>query len=334
MVVTLRSIAKELNISTAAVSKALNDKDDIGIELKQKVREVAEKLNYMPNDFAKKLATNKSYTIGVFILGRENLNFQEHFGFKFLNGIIEEANKNGYDILLFSSKNSKKYSQISREKRIEGLVFIGMRLDDEYIEDIKNIKIPVSIIDLHIKGENTSYISSDNEKGVRMAIDYLIGLKHKEIAIIGAYEESEVGETRYKEYERYMKGKNIFKKEFVFRGDFTKKSGYEKGLKIADMKNRPSAVFAISDLMALGAIEAFQEKGIKVPEDISVIGFDNIIEGNFTNPKLTTIGQNALEIGKQALKAILEKINNNKPIESILIEPELVERESCKKNKI
>lgn len=331
MATTIKDIAEALKISTAAVSKALNNKDDVSEELKEKVRAVAKELEYSPNYFARKLVTNKSNTIGVFILGKEELGIDEYFGFRFVEGIMEEANANDYDILLFSTSTEKSYQALAREKHVEGVIFIALRLDDPYLEDFKNFGIPVSIIDLYLRGKNISFISSDSEVGIKKGLDYLWELGHRDIVIVSAYEESQIAQNRFEAYKNYLEEKGIFREKNVYKGDFTKGSGYRAGLEILKRDKLPSAVFAVSDLMAIGVLHAFEDNGIKVPEDISILGFDNISASGYMKPSLTTIGQDAKAIGKEAVSAILKRINGSVVKKKLLIEPELIIRETCKK---
>lgn len=332
MAATIKDIAKKLNISTAAVSKAINNKDDVSEDLKKRVKDVAEELGYSPNYFAKKLVMNKSSLIAVFISGLEKLSTAEHFGFNFIEGIMEQSDKNDYDVIIFSEKTEKSYKKICEEKKIEGAIFIGLKSDDKYIKDIKNMTIPVSVIDLYIRGKNINYISSDNEAGVKKALEYIYNIGHRDIAIIAGEYNSQIGDIRYNKYLEFVKNNNIFNKNFITRGDFTRESGYNAMQSMLSLKKIPSAVFAISDLMAIGAIQAIQDKKMKVPEDISVIGFDNIKACEYINPKLTTISQNAIEIGRESANSIIARLENKKVNKKILIEPELVIRESCAEN--
>ncbi|BDU51070.1 LacI family DNA-binding transcriptional regulator [Haliovirga abyssi] len=332
MGVTIKDIAIKLNISKAAVSKALNDKEDISIELKDKVKKTAKEMGYSPNYFAKKLATKKSNTLGVFILGKENLKGEEYYGYKFLDGIIETAVSYAYDILVFSENKNKSYTEIIREKMVEGVIFIGVDSEDKKINSVKDLLLPISIIDFHLKGENISFLSSDSYKGVKSVIDYLTELGHEKIGIIIGGE-AEISKRRYFAYKKILESKNLFHKKYVYEGDFTKKSGYEIGKRLFRKKDRPTAIFSVSDLMAIGFIEGVKANGMKIPEDISVVGFDNIGFGYYSNPSLTTVDQNPLEIGQMAVKYIMDVIENKNVNNEILIEPKLIKRKSCKKIK-
>ncbi len=334
MVATIKDIAKQLDISTAAVSKALNNKEDVSQDLKERVRKVADDLGYSPNYFAKKLAMRKSNLIAVFIVGLEKLATSEHFGFNFLEGIISLATKNDYDVIIFSNTEEKSYKKICEEKKVEGAIFIGLKMDDPYINDLKNISIPISIIDLYLRGKNLSYISSDNEVGVYKAMNHLYELGHRNIAIIKGESNSQIGDKRYETYLKFLKEKKIYNPNLVEKGDFTRESGYKSAknlLEKLDNNNIVTAIFAISDLMAIGVIQAVNDLGYRVPEDISVIGFDNIKACEYINPTLTTISQNAIEIGRESVNSIINRLKKKKVQKKILIEPKLVVRNSCKK---
>lgn len=338
MSTTIKDIANELGISVTAVSKALNDRDDISDELKVKVREVAEKLNYSPNTIAQRLVNKKSNTIGVFVLSRqpeEKVREEENFGFKFLTGILEASNRMGYDILLFSTNSDllkeKSYLKLCRERKVEGAVFTGLRLDDPHIEEIKNSEIPISIIDTYIEGDNVGCITTDNKDGVYQALNYLSDLGHKKIAMVNGHKEAQVSKIRFKHFKNYLKSKNYFNPDWVYAGDFTMDSGYNCAQEIIDLDvaKRPTAIFAASDLMAIGIIKALKDADIKVPEEISVVGFDNIFTGEYIRPSLTTVSQNAIDMGEKAVEWILDESLRNK--NKIYLKPELVKRQSCQK---
>lgn len=328
---TIKDIANKLGISTAAVSKALNGKNDVSEELKERVRKTAEEMGYSPNYFAKKLATNKSGVLGVFILGREELNISEHFGFRFLEGILDSANKKGYDITLFSSSNSISYKKICEEKRVEGVIFIGLRRDNPFLEDIALIKVPVAVIDFELGSLNSVYVGSDNKVGVEKGMEYLWKMGHRKIGVLRVYKESDVGEKRYRAYREFMEKNGIYNPEFEFMGDFTKESGYLCGEKIAKMSERPSALFCLSDLMAIGVIDSLKKNSLAIPNDISILGFDNISAGEHITPGLTTIAQNAFSIGEAAVNSIITRVDSDIEVsKKIEVEPRLELRDSCK----
>jgi DNA-binding LacI/PurR family transcriptional regulator len=301
----IKDIAEKLGISAAAVSKALNNRKDISEKLKRKVRKTARELDYTPNSIAKRLVTNKSNTIGVFVFSRQEHTFSKDLGLQFLGGILEEANTNDYDIVLFSTDsdllNEKSYIELCKERRAEGAIFTGLRLDDPHIKKIKNSTFPISIIDTYIEGENVNFVSTDNKLGVQLALDYLWKLGHRRIAMINGHRNAQVSRERLNTYQNYLEEKEVYDGRLVFTGDFTENSGYQCAKKIMRLKELPSAIFVASDLMALGVIKAL----------------------------LTTIGQDAIGMGKWSVRLILNKLKKEEPQKKYLLKPKLIIRDSC-----
>lgn len=340
MGITIKDIAKALGVSPGTISKALNNKPDIGAELKEKIRAAAVELGYIPNPIARRLVTNKSNTIGVFILDRYELSLRENYGFQFLDGIIKESDLHHYDILLFSTTNDleyqKSYIDLCLERRVEGAIFIGLRSDDSYIEDIMNSPIPVSVIDAEAIGPNVSMVASDNRAGATAAVDYLWQLGHRKIGILNGCAGAFVSRERYEGFVQYLKERDAFNEKYVYYGDFSRESGAAAAEVIMSCADRPTALFATNDQMALGALKAFKRKGYRIPEDISLIGFDNISNSEDCDPALSTIGQNATEIGKEAIRLLLARIRQEINGTARFIETELFIRDSCAplKNKL
>jgi LacI family transcriptional regulator len=291
-------------------------------------------MDYSPNSIAKRLVTNKSNTIGVFFLARLDI-FHEHFRFQFLAGIMEEANKIGYDILLFSTEEDniapKSYIKLCKERRVEGAIFTGLDMSDPHIDDIKNSPFPIALIDNYLPGKNLGFITTDNEKGIKRALDYLWQLGHHRIAMVTGGNKALVSRIRFNTYKQFMEEKGCYHQELVYHGNFKMSSGYECGLIIAEQKKLPDAVIVVSDLMAIGVIEAFEEKGVKVPDNISLIGFDNLFASSCTRPKLTTVGQDPVGMGREAIRWVYDKIKGKGLDSQRLLEPELIIRNSCRK---
>ncbi|PUU93920.1 MULTISPECIES: LacI family DNA-binding transcriptional regulator [Halanaerobium] len=346
MATTLKDIAKKLGVSTTAVSKALNDHDDIGDELKLEVRRVARELNYSPNSIARKLVSRKSRTLGVFMLSRQNKSEVDHMGYTFLHGIINEANLYNYDIVLFTTNSDfleeKSYLDLCRERQVEGVIFTGLHLGDPHIEELKNSEIPVTVIDTELEGANNLFVTSDNHFGMKKGLEYLYRLGHRQIALISGHKGAAVTKERFNSYQEFMQEKGIFEKDLVFNADYTQNGGFEAGEEIAVLENPPTAILSMSDLMAIGAMEALESHGFIIPEDISIVGYDNIDITTFTRPPLTSIDQDGYDMGRSSVQITLnklgeevnffedaEKIGDNK----IVIKPKLVIRDSCKRLK-
>ncbi|MGL4450483.1 LacI family transcriptional regulator (plasmid) [Cetobacterium somerae] len=325
MRVTIKDIAKELNISTAAVSKALNNLSGVSEELRERVKIAAKGMGYTPNLIAKNLVQNRTNKIALFILSRKI----EDIRFSFLDNeifryLINESHKIDYNILVFSVEDTdeqKNYIDLCRSENVTGAIILGIKLDDPQIKDLKeNKEFPVVVFDTNIGGDVNS-VKTDNELGVKKVTDYLKEMNHEKVGVITGHFKAQVSIERLYTFTNQMIGKEIE----IYEGDFSKESGY-KGAKVL-YKKGVTALFAFSDLMALGALEYFNENNIKVPDEISLIGFDDIPVGEILKPGLTTIAHSKKEIAKKMLRMIIE----NEYGKNIKIEPKLIKRDSVKK---
>ncbi len=337
MSVTIKDIAKKCGISFSTVSKALNDRSDISEPVKERVRSVARELGYKKNIIASRLVTMKSNTLGVFIFSREKIKKTESTAFKYLNVILDEAKKRGYDIVLFSSETtlspSKSYIDLCLERQVEGAIFIGFEDGDPHLNELMESDLPIVLVEKIIKGNKICCITTDNKKGIKLGIQYLIQMGHQRIAFVKGHEKAEVSYVRYKTYKKLMQENGLFDESLIFKGDFSLISGYKIGLEMSKIDSMPTAVFAGNDLMAIGMLRAFFEKGINVPEDISIIGYDNFEISKFIQPPLTTISQDFTEIATRAVSLLLDMIVNDAKSTDVFLEPELIVRESCTRNK-
>jgi LacI family transcriptional regulator len=211
------------------------------------------------------------------------------------------------------------------------VIFIGVTTDDPHLAEIQKAAIPVSVIDYPLHGPNVAFIGTDSYQGIRQAMDWLFECGHRHISFIGGPAVSAVAVERELAYRQCMEEKGSFDPALILRGDFSKESGYHRALDILRTRPMPDAVLAANDFMALGAIKAFKEHGVRVPVDVSVMGFDNAVGSDSADPSLTTIGQNTLAIGTSAVHFILEKLDGHEPESIIKIEPRLIIRESVRR---
>jgi DNA-binding LacI/PurR family transcriptional regulator len=335
MEVKLKDIADKLGVSPGTVSKALNDKQGVGDDLRKKIKKLATEMSYRPNPIAKRLSTNKSNTIGVFMLNRDNIRLEESFGIEIVDGITERANGAQYDILLFTitkdTYNQRSYLELCKERKVEGAIFISLCLDDPHIEEIKDSDIPVAIIDLELTGDNLGYITSDNYSGIKEALDYLVTQGHSEIGFIKSCAGAEVSQVRFNAYQEYLKQSGLYNENYVWKGDFSKESGQQVAEEILAATDRPTAIIAANDLMALEAMKTFKEAGLDVPKDISIIGFDDIPAARYCDPTLTTVAQDGIGLGKETTKFILDSLAGKKKTVAKLLPTKLVIRDSVAK---
>lgn len=327
---TIKDLARLAGVSHSTVSRSLNDSPLIPEETRNRIKKLAIEHGYSPNSLARQLVTRKSSTLGLFFLSLEELNFMENFGTQFMTAITRTCHQHGYDLLLFTTPrdlaNTCSYIELCRRRQVEGVIFMGMTSNDPHLEEIRNAAIPVAIIDFNLEGKNTAFIGTDSKAGIDLALEWLREEGHRDIVFIGGPEVSQVAIAREEAYRTYTDLKNMNAR--VFRGDFSRQSGYRCGQDIVRLDPLPTAVLAASDAMALGAIKAFKERGLRVPADISVMGYDNAAASENSDPGLTTIGQDANSIGERAVSSILDRIAGRKTGKTNLIAPALVIRES------
>ncbi|GAE26481.1 transcriptional regulator [Halalkalibacter wakoensis JCM 9140] len=329
---TIYDIAKKTGFSITTVSKVLNNYSDVSDKTRKIILEAVNELDYHPSSSARTLTTKKSWTIGVV--------FIETYGMEhpFFNAVIESfrknAQKNGYDLLFASNQighDSKTYIDHFLYRGVDGVVIFCSVEGDPEIEKLIHSHIPTVLIDL--ESRDSSVVYSDNEDGSVQAIDYLSSLGHKKIAHISGHQELLVGVQRLNGFLNGMrKYKLDVPDEYVVDGGFFTFEGGEEAMnKLLRLKDLPTAVYVAGDLMALGAISAIKKKGLSVPEDISVMGFDDIKMVEYMTPALTTLRQDTALIGKTAASLLIEQINEKqKQCMSVKIPVTLVERDSCR----
>jgi LacI family transcriptional regulator len=333
--ITIKDVARKANVSHTTVSRALNDKSRIKSETKEKILSIAKELNYRPDFIARSLVMRRTKTLGLVITTIANPFYTE-----LSQGIETTAISLGYNIILCSTNYDlsaeKKYIDMLQSKGVDGIIFTSAHMGDPNIIKLAEEGFPTVLVNrrtYHPTVRNkVDYVGVDNIRGGFLAVEHLIKLGHRRIGMIGGSSESSVG------FERLEGGKKALATfgleamgDYFLEGDFLKGSGYRGGKKFLEMDEPPTAIFATNDYMALGTYQAVMEEGIKVPEEIALIGFNDIEFTSMKGIELTTIGQKKYEMGALAVKTLVERIEGGKggPPEEMILEPELIIRKTC-----
>jgi LacI family transcriptional regulator len=334
--ITIKDIARIANVSHTTVSRALNNKSRIKNETKDKILAIASELNYQPNFIARSLVMKKTKTLGLVIT-----NIANPFYTELAQGIEATVRGLGYNIIFCSTHSDlsteKHYIDMLRSKGVDGIIFSSAHMDDPNILVLAEEAFPIVLVNRRtyhpIVREKVDYVGIDNILGGFLAVEHLIRLGHQRIGIIGGSSESSVG------FERLEGGKRALSTYgletmggYFLEGDFLKGSGYRGGKEFLKMAEPPTAIFATNDYMALGTYQAIVEEGQKVPENIALIGFNDIEFTAIKGVELTTIGQKKYEMGALAVKILVEKIEGgeSKPsTKEIFLKPELIIRKTC-----
>ncbi|MFC7322510.1 LacI family DNA-binding transcriptional regulator [Halobacillus campisalis] len=333
MDLTIKDIAKMAGVSPATVSKIINNYGGISEPTREKVYKIMQDTKYQPTFSAKSLATKKSNLIGLIYAGKINVDFKHPFFNEVVNTFKRTVGAQGYDLLLFSNEKfyegESKYLERCKHFHVDGCLIIAGDEIEEAVHEIAASNIPCIGIDLKLEGPNSSYIMTDNAKIGLKVVEFFYLNQIRKVAYIGGKQNSHVASIRNQGYVDAMQQFGLpIKDEWVKFGDFFEESGYEAMKEILQTEELPQAVFAASDMMALGALKAIKEKGLSVPEDIQLIGCDDIEACRYSDPPLTTVKQDKQKLGKLAATMLNDLILDHNDIRPVKVDPELVIRSS------
>lgn len=328
---TIKDIAEQAKVSYATVSRALNDKYGVKASTRSKVLEVAKKMNYRPNAIARGLVRKQTNTIGLIIPDIKNPFFPEVAG-----GIEECANDFGYNVFLcntnWSIEREEQYINLLSERRVDGLIVVPISNSVKPLEEIIHEDIPVVYVSRAPRDTDRSYVVIDNVRGGFLATKHLIEAGYETVGFIGASADSSTADERLEGYRMaFEKYGIIFSEKYVKQGDFKQKSGYTLVKEMIGNNDYPRGLFAANDLLALGAIQAVKDAGLRVPEDIAVVGFDDIPIASLQEIQLSTIYQPKYQMGRIAFEILVEIIKkgeNRVSTRKVMLEPELIVRKS------
>lgn len=328
-------IAKRAGVSVTTVSKALNNYSDISEKTRKKIHQISEEMGYRANSVARSLSMKRSWTIGVFFNDFMNSGFKHPFFMDIMESFKKVVGENGYDILFIANHHigGKRVSYVNQcyNRNADGLFTLSLHNDDPFLTELTQSNIPCISFDLDIIGKRLGYITSENIQGQMEAVEYLYQLGHRKIANIAAPFRTLTGHHRYLGYKQAIEKLGItYRSDYVVIGDYYIESGYVKMKELLRLPEPPTAVVTAADLIAIGAMKAVQEEGLSIPDDISIIGFDDIDLCQHVSPGLTTVRQDKQLLGKQAAEALLRLIEEPDTIPPVMTIPtDLVIRGSC-----
>jgi LacI family transcriptional regulator len=311
--VSIRELARLSGVSIGTVSRALNGYADVSPETRERVMRLARELDYTPAAAARSLKTQRSHVIGVFLeTGEGHPDLQHPFFHEVLVGIKDTIGLAGFDLLLFASEHpgngygSHAYLKRARHHSVEGTVLMGIEPEDPEVRRLVRSDLPTVGVDVELEGPATTFVMSDNVDGASRAMRHLYDIGHRRIATITGLLDRKPGADRLRGYRRALQACGLaYRDEYVAYGDFYVESGRRAMASLLALDEPPTAVFAASDMMALGAIRAASDAGLNVPADVSVIGFDDIQLADHLNPPLTTVRQDKAGLGAAAGTALL-----------------------------
>ncbi|MDR1127944.1 MAG: LacI family transcriptional regulator [Treponema sp.] len=328
---TLRQIAQMLNISTATVSKALAGKPEVNDHTRSQVLSCAQKVGYSLNKTVPNETPRRERRGVIFIEEREKKENRNMFFYDVLVGFQRYAAQIPMETIVLPiddvwRREPDSYDRYLNAKNIDGVLVSGLRKGDPYISRLETTKIPTVVLDYSINNPRVGQVGVDNIAAVRLAVDHLAALGHRKIGFLNGHSLAQVSGERLAGFAAALGCNNLpFGAELVFEGDFTEHCGAAAADYFAEAGL--TAVFCASDLMAIGLIHHLHRKRLRIPEDISVVGFDNMPLSAFCTPRLTTVAQDRERLGVMAC-ALLHTLMNNGPLNHCVLHPALLVRES------
>ncbi len=327
---TIKDIAKKAGVAPSVVSRALNNKYGVKNSTKELILSLAQEMNYYPNTAARSLVTRKTETIGIVMA-----DISEPFYSQIIKGMEYIANQTGYTLLFSNSYESIEHNRVLNKminaERVDGLVIVGSNIHERNFSlTLFEQEIPFVLVERNFTDPRVNCIWVDNIEGAYLAAKYLIEKGHRKIAHIAGNLYYQVTLDRIEGYKKALReGKINYSEELVVSGNYVCESGYEITKDILKHHPQCTAIFVASDTMAYGALQAIAEAGLAVPDDIAVIGFDDLEFSGLTNPPLTTIHQPRYEMGQKSLELLVSLLRDKKENGvKICLNPELVVRRS------
>ena len=333
--VSIQDVANAANVSIATVSRIVNNKAVVAQATRARVLQIVEDLGYQPNALARGLLSKQTHTIGVFFPKVSGL-----FSSTILSGVEDATESQGLCAIVcttdstdHSAKRTLKYLRVLAERRVDGILFATEALNDECYSFISKVKIPLIQMAIPSFRSSVAYVCCDDRQGGFSAVEYLIERGHRDIAVLCDEGKHPDGEApRAEGYKRALKSHGIplRPENIVYVPGYGFQQGFEGSNVLLERSQRPTAIFASSDEMAVGVISAAHQRGIRVPTDLSVIGYDDLQFAQMSLPPLTTVSQPLYEMGQKAVELLLSQIRGQTQVSSLILPHHIVERASVK----
>ncbi len=333
---TVYDIAKEAGVSISTVSRVLTGSAPVRQETRQRVEEVMQKYNYQPNALARGLSTKESRTLGFILPDITN---------PFFSTVFYEAEKHAleldYTLFLCNSMNDSsiesKYLRILTEKQVDGILFMGgrinkVRTDPELAQEMHDIleSTPIVMINGRMKGVDCHKVYTDERTGILALMEYFANTGHKTVGLIGGLPGITAHDIKLRAFRQGVERYGIeYREEWIVPGKFSIDGGITAMESLLQVSELPDAVMAINDVVAVGAIKTLERHGLRVPDDISIAGFDDIGLAAIYSPSITTVSQNFVELGRMAVEVLVGLISGQNVRKETVIQTSLVIRESC-----
>ncbi|HEU67798.1 MAG TPA: LacI family transcriptional regulator [Candidatus Acetothermia bacterium] len=310
--ITIKDLARAAGVSPATVSRALNDSPLLRAETKACIRRLAIEFGYEKNELARGLVTGTSGAIGLIVPDITNPFFAD-----VARGVGEAARARGYGVLLCTTEGDpvleRSHMHLLRRKRVDGLVLTSATADDPHLQDLIRAALPFVLVSRLVRALDAPFVVGDDRHGARLAVEHLISLGHRKIGFIGGPKDVQPSQDRMEAYQEVLAehGLPLHRRWAVF-ASFAQEAGRDWGRTLLSQNDRPTAIFAANDMIALGVMEAAEELGLTIPGDLSLVGFNDISYASLPRIQLTTVAQPTQEMGRIAAEHLLGAIERGR----------------------
>ena len=334
MGITIRDVAKKLDISITTVSRALDGYDDVSEETRQLVVQTAQEMGYVPNQAARQLRRRRSDSIG-YILPADRPRFSDPFFAEFVAGLGDEAGVHGFDLLVSTAPpgtpaEKLAYERWTQSRKVDGIVLNRIQLHDWRVQYLSQVQFPFVTLERSVDNHDYPSVEVDGRRWFKVLIDHLVALGHQRIAYVGAFPDLKIQRDRFDGYQEGLQRNGLsFDANLVVESDLTSEGGYRAGDHLLGLSQPPTAIACVDDMTAIGVLHIARERGWTVGKDLAVAGFDGIEGFEHTQPPLTTINQPVYQIARRLVQMLAAQITGKTLSEKrVQIEPVLEIRQS------
>jgi LacI family transcriptional regulator len=328
---TQQDVARRARVSYMTVSRVVNNQPNVRPGTRQRVLDAIRELSYHPNAAARALSAGRTKNIGMIFPPEEYILARAYFT-ELSVKLEQNLSSRGYHLFLGSTRSGSADPEPHRliaERKVDGLIIFAPAVDDASVRLLAAENVPFVAIHGRSRSAQCSYVDTDNGAGMRLILEHVTGLGHRRIAFVcGRLREINARE-RFVTYRRFLASRGIeYDERLVCHGDWSLESGYDAFVALHGRDPRPTAIVFSNDQMALGGIKAAHDRGVPLPREVSVTGYDDITYASFSSPSLTTVRQPVDEISRIAVDLILERIRGKAPVQQIVLAPQLIVRSS------
>ncbi|MBN1937257.1 MAG: LacI family DNA-binding transcriptional regulator [Anaerolineae bacterium] len=308
---TIRDVAKRAGVAPITVSRVTNNSANVSAETRTRVESAIQELGYRPNRLARSLRLKRTHTLALVVTDITN-----PFWTTVVRGVEDVAQKSGFNVILCNTDESEEkqdqYLDVLLQKQVDGILLVPACTNPKLCKWIQELTTPIVVLDRRVPSVQVDMVRGDSEGGAYQLVQYLLSLGHRRIAVLSGPKEISTAKDRIAGYCRALTEMGLeIRTDWIRYGEFERASGHEMTQQVLAISPRPTALFAANNFIAIGALSALHDAGLTVPEDMSMVAFDDLANGQVVEPFLTVADQPAYEMGKQAAELLLARLSGS-----------------------